>query len=77
MKVISIPGINLPKTKFFLSGHVYHPSHGPQVWPWWKIVSWKLVKQTVRPPSTGYSLWIYTRWGAMEPVEIYFDRRGI
>jgi hypothetical protein len=75
MKTISIPEIKLPATTIFVSGHVYHPSHGPQVWPWWKLISWKFVRKAVQPPSTGYGLWVYTRWGAVTPIEIYFDRR--
>ncbi len=51
------------------------PSHGPQKWPWWRLVSFSLVPITVYSPSYGLRLWIYTRWGAGY-VGIYIDRRA-
>lgn len=50
------------------------PSHGPQVWPWWLLFSWRFSHIDVHPPSTGYRLWVYTRWGAVF-VGVVFDRR--
>lgn len=41
--------------------------HGPQVWPWWRLVSFSLVRMNpdlpLMPPNRR--LWIYTRWGAL------------
>lgn len=62
----------LPKFRFFRSKRVYH---GPRSWPWWKLVSFRLVKLSVQAPSTGYGVWAYTRWGAA-CVDIYFPRRS-
>jgi hypothetical protein len=51
-----------------------HPSHGPQVWPWWRLFSFSVVRQDIPLPSTGRRVWFYTRWGAGY-VGIYLDRR--
>lgn len=49
--------------------------HGPQRWPFWKIVSISIVRCSgVIPPSIGYNLWIYTRWGALL-ISMFLDRR--
>lgn len=48
--------------------------HGPQQWPWWRLFSLGLVKTAVHKPSTGWRVWLYTRWGAGH-VGVYFDRR--
>ena len=37
-----------------------HPAHGPQVWPWWRLVSFGLVRLEVAKPSMGWRLWVYT-----------------
>ncbi|MEG8824735.1 hypothetical protein U4T63_22855 [Klebsiella pneumoniae] len=50
------------------------PTHGPQKWPWWRLVSFSLVPISVYSPSYGLRLWMYTRWGA-DYLDIYFDRR--
>lgn len=51
-------------------------THGPQSWPWWRLVSSSIVKLgNVNTPSTGWRLWLYTRWGAW-CGDIYFDRRA-
>lgn len=41
------------------------PEHGPQHWPWWKLLSISIVKLGVYTPSTGRRMWIYTRRGAV------------
>lgn len=65
------------KIKIFPKGQWYkETAHGPKVWPWWRMFSARLYKAAVHRPSTGYNLWIYTRWGA-KCVEIYFDRRNL
>ena len=38
--------------------------HGPQTWPWWRLMAIKLYKLKIRKPSSAWRLWIYTRWGA-------------
>ena len=53
-----------------------HPTHGPQVWPWWRLVSFSVVRLEIHLPSTGYRLWVYTRWGACF-FDVYFDRRNL
>ena len=51
------------------------PAHGPQTWPWWRLVSPSLHRLPhVCSPSTGYRLWVYTRWGSIF-FDIFFDRR--
>lgn len=63
-------------TKIKFSKWFFKPNtceHGPQEWPWWKLISFYIVKKYVKMPSTGYALWIYTRWWALE-LECYFDR---
>ena len=50
---------------------IYHPSYGPQAWPWWKLVTVKTARCThdpnwyfwIRPIS--HNVWIYSRWGAL------------
>ena len=48
--------------------------HGPQVWEWWRLLGYLICTTTVAPPSTGYRLWLYTRWWAVY-LDITFDRR--
>lgn len=48
--------------------------HGPQTWPWWRLASFSVVRLEVYPPTTGYRLWVYTRWGALHG-DVVFDRR--
>ncbi len=48
--------------------------HGPQAWPWWRIVSFSTNGIAVHKPSTGRRLWVYSRWGAIH-FDVYFDRR--
>lgn len=50
-------------------------AHGPQSWPWWRWISFSIVKLGCVPPTTGWSLWMYTRRGA-RAIDIYFDRRS-
>ncbi|WP_125124276.1 MULTISPECIES: hypothetical protein [Phytobacter] len=68
------------KIKFELSTAHFaedlRPSHGPQFWPWWRLISFSVVRQDIRPPSTGRRMWFYTRWGAGY-VGVYIDRRAI
>ena len=41
------------------------PTHGPQVWPWWKIVSFSVVElQCYDHTHLGWCLWVYTKWGS-------------
>lgn len=42
------------------------PSHGPQVWPWWKLLSFNVVELRCYDQShLGRRVWIYTRWDAL------------
>ena len=52
--------------------HVYHPTHGPQVWPWWKLVTIHIAGPCSHDPADyfwitpiSYNIWVYTRWGAL------------
>lgn len=66
----------MTKIKFeFSAAHFrkdLHPSHGPQVWPWWRLFSLAFYRLTIAEPHSGYRTWFYTRWGAA-----YFDVRFI
>lgn len=66
--------IKLGRIKFFTWGRTLHPTHGPQSWPWWRLLVFKPVRSRVQPPSLGWNLWFYTRWGA-KVAELYIDRR--
>ncbi len=50
------------------------PLHGPQTWPWWKLVSMSICEISWSPLSSGRRLWIYTRWGAVH-VDVILDKR--
>jgi hypothetical protein len=50
-------------------------AHGPQ-WKWWRIVWFRIVRLHPIAPSTGYRLWIYTRWAGVT-VDVFLDRRNI
>ena len=50
-------------------------SHGPQKWPWWRLLSLSLVRIECGKPSTGWRVWFYTRDGAGH-AGVYFDRRS-
>ena len=60
--------------RFRLDRHVYRRadglSHGPAVWPWWKLVTIKIARCSHDPAHffwmtpISWNLWIYTRWGA-------------
>lgn len=51
--------------------HIYHPTHGPQHWPWWRLFSISIVRCTHDPywyfwiTPISYNIWLYTRWGAL------------
>ena len=59
--------------KIRLSGSLEHFSraerdliiHGPQTWPWWRLIAVKLYQLKISKPSSAWRLWIYTRWGAL------------
>lgn len=51
-----------------------HPLHGPQTWPWWRLIAFGAANLHPALPSTGYRLWIYTRWGACH-FDVFLDRR--
>lgn len=61
--------------------HVYHPSHGPKVWPWWKLLTIHVCRCTHDPacyfwmPPISYNVWLYTRWGALSFNVT--ERRGV
>lgn len=58
--------------KVHWSHHIFHPTHGPQTWPWWRLVTVSVVQaegiqpdRTYGPTPRYYILWVYTRWGAV------------
>jgi hypothetical protein len=56
---------------FKLDRHIYRPSHGPQAWPWWRLVTVKVCCCSHDPyrffwiTPISWNIWIYTRWGAL------------
>lgn len=45
---------------------VAHPTtHGPQTWPWWRLLSWSTSRPWLPEGSRDYRLWLYTRWGSV------------
>lgn len=47
---------------------VLRPSHGPQVWPWWRLISFAAVYTNPgrqNPDVPAWNVWAYTRWGAL------------
>lgn len=51
--------------------------HGPQTWPWWRLIAWKAMRlDGVHPPSTGSRAWFYTRWGCWH-FDLFIDRRDL
>lgn len=70
----------MTKLKFRFSNAHYNdedlrPSHGPQTWPWWRLLSIKVVRLDICLPSTGYRAWIYTKRGAVY-FDLFIDRRA-
>ena len=51
-----------------------HPAHGPQSWPWWRLLSVTAVKCWPSGVRFNYNVWFYTRWGAW-PVQVVWDTR--
>lgn len=68
------PLLGRPRFNFF--GTRAQCSHGPQVWPWWKWIAFRLSHLSVCLPSTGRVIWLYTRWGAIS-LGMTIDRRGM
>jgi hypothetical protein len=65
--------------RLHLSYYAYSPSpegvrHGPQTWPWWRLLGIRVYKLQVHFPTTGKAIWVYTRWKAFN-FTIVFDRR--
>jgi hypothetical protein len=50
--------------------------HGPQTWPWWRLISWTLCDLEGHEPSTRRRLWFYTRWGCWF-FDLFIDRREL
>ncbi|NID14977.1 hypothetical protein [Luteibacter yeojuensis] len=73
--------IKLARVHFFASFAHFRadmrPLHGPQTWPWWRLVSATIVRLGgIHAPSTGRRLWVYTRWGACF-FDCVVDRRKV
>lgn len=60
-----MPAITRHTVKLRLHRHPGRPAHGPQAWPWWRLISFSYVRlgQGIGT-STGYGrrVWCYTRW---------------
>lgn len=60
---------------------IYHPTHGPQHWLWWKLLTINVVRASHDPffyfwiTPIAYNIWLYTRWGAI--CVTYYVRRGV
>lgn len=60
---------------------IFNPTHGPQVWPWYKLFSVRIVRCSHDPywlywiTPIAYNVWFYTRWGAI--VWAWYHRRGV
>ena len=67
-KNIETVHFSLPRTIF--TKH----THGPSVWSWWKVFSISPVRSSVNLPSSGWNIWIYTRWHKAICVEFYISR---
>lgn len=59
--------------QFLMGRNMYH---GPKTWPWWRLVAVRFYRAQVNLPSTGWRIWLYTRWGACY-LDVICDRRGI
>jgi hypothetical protein len=52
---------------------ILNPSHGPTVWPFWRLVTIRVVKcEWCNEPNNwhvikpiAFNIWAYTRWGAL------------
>ncbi len=61
--------------------YIYHPSHGPQSWPWWRLFTVTVARCTHDPAHLfwitpiAFNIWLYTRWGAV--CFTFTKRRGI
>jgi hypothetical protein len=53
---------------------LYKPVHGPQTWPWWRLLSLSLSRLDTHAHAPTYRMWAYTRWGALF-VDVTMDRR--
>lgn len=44
-----------------------NPGHGPQTWPWWRLLSVSVVKcmSGDRVIPLSWNAWFYTRWGSL------------
>jgi hypothetical protein len=45
----------------------WNPTHGPQTWPWWRLISIRIIRmrgQCADPGKrkVGLRFWFYTRW---------------
>jgi hypothetical protein len=45
----------------------WNPTHGPQTWPWWRLVTIRVVRMDGRcadpgKRKVGIRIWFYTRW---------------
>jgi hypothetical protein len=50
--------------------------HGPRRWPWWRLLSVRIYRLAVCPPTTGFVIWFYMRRGAAS-IQVVFDRRRL
>lgn len=57
------------KINFSVGSRLRAPAHGPQTWPWWRLVSfsWVRLGQGINTATgRGRRIWAYTRWGAWD-----------
>lgn len=53
---------------------LFKPSHGPQTWPWWRLLSLSFMRLDTHVHAPTCRMWAYTRWGALY-VDVTMDRR--
>ncbi len=49
-----------------ISTYRHRPTHGPQSWPWWRLLVVNVVRcrDALQTPLPSWNVWAYTRWGA-------------
>lgn len=60
-----------------VSIHRGQPSHGPQTWPWWRLVkfSWVRLGQGISTSTgRGRRVWMYSRWKRSVLFDLYWRK---
>lgn len=71
--------LRLPQVTLTIPGSLIRGcAHGPQVWPWWKLIVVRAVEASHATPDQwtvkwGWNIWFYTRWGS-NAIGLYLRR---